>query len=211
MNYARCLNEKGYSTKQIYDFAEEYDIKLPKTYDMSKDQYVTTMKAFNAKVEAAVRDKYGDRPLEEQAAIYHVITDDNYNKPFGDVGNYGLDTDTGITDLDAKSGHGGRWHRRRRRRGWHRRGYGGGGGGGGGGSMPKTEAGTYEGKISDAKTSKIKAKDVTSDSNYRAKVTKYSVSNPFKVTNTSSKSNLDEAYRKKIKKLREANKKKLYS
>ena len=190
MPYARCLNEKGYSTKQIYDFAKEYDIKLPDTNNMDKDQYVSTMKAFNAKVEAAVKDKYGDRPLEEQAAVYHVITDDYYNKPFGDIGDYGLENDTGITDLDAKSG-GGYRRRRRGRRGWRRRGYGGWGGGGGGGSTKvpeKTPSGAYE---------------ITA-----GKVTKAKVTDPF-VGNYTKPSNLDDAYRKRAKKLREANSKKL--
>lgn len=205
MNYARCLNEKGYSTKQIYDFAKEYDIKIPKTANMSKDQYVSTMKAFNAKVESAVRDKYGDKPLEEQAAIYHVITEDRYNKPFGDVGDYSMDSDTGITELDAKSSGGGYGYRRRRRRGYRRRHYGGHGGGGGGGSMPKTESGTYEGKITDAKVKKLTAKDLSLGHHFKAKV-----SNTSKTSNTSKPSNLNDAYRKRINKLMLENTKKLY-
>ena len=184
MNYARCLNKKGYSTKEIYDFAKKYDIKLPKTQDLDKEGSSNTWKAFNAKVEAAVKKEYGDKPLEEQAAVYHVITDDSYNRPFGDVGDYGLKGDTGITDLDARD-YGGWGRGRRRRRG--RRGYGGYGGWGGGGSgsgatMPETASGAIKGKVT----------------------------NPFgKVADYTIKSNLDDAYRKRTKKLRESSRKKL--
>ena len=185
MNYARCLDKKGYSTKQIYDFAKKYDLKLPKTQDLDKEGSSNAWKAFNAKVEAAVKKEYGDKPLEEQAAVYHVITDDSYNRPFGDIGDYGLKGDTGITDLDARDyGGWGRGRRRgRRRRG--RGGYGGWGGGGGSGSgatMPETASGAIKGKVT----------------------------NPFgKVADYTIKSNLDDAYRKRTKKLRESSRKKL--
>ena len=184
MNYARCLDKKGYTTKQIYDFAKKYDIKLPKTQDLDKEGSANAWKTFNAKVEAAVKKEYGDKPLEEQAAVYHVITDDSYNRPFGDVGDYGLKGDTGITDLDARN-YGG-WGRGRRR-GRRRRGRGGYGGGGGGGSgsgatMPETASGAIKGKVT----------------------------NPFgKVADYRIKSNLDDVYRNRTKKLREATRKKL--
>lgn len=186
MNYARCLNKKGYTTKQIYDFAKEYDLKLPKTDGMDKTGRANAWKSFNAKVEAAVKEKYGGKPLEEQAAVYHVITDDSYNRPFGEVGDYGLKGDTGITDLDARGGYYGGWGRRRRR-GRRRRGRGGYGGWGGGGSgsgatMPETASGAIKGKVT----------------------------NPFgKVADYRIKSNLDDVYRNRTKKLREATRKKL--
>ena len=185
MNYARGLNTKGYSTKEIYDFAKEYDLKLPNTSGLDKSERGKAWAAFDAKVEAAVNDKYGDKTREEKALIYHVITDDSYHKPFGDVGDYSLDGDTGITELDARdnSGWGGR-----RRRGWHRRGgWGHGGGGGGGGAAFNPEVNKAGGAA-------------------KQTITKAKVSSPF-TSNTSKKSNLDEAYRKRAKKLREAQKK----
>lgn len=185
MNYARGLNEKGHDKKEIYDFAKEYDLKLPKTTGLDKADRGKAWAAFDAKVEAAVKEKYGDQPREVQALVYHVITDDSYHKPFGDVGDYSLEGDTGITDLDARdnSGWGGRG-----RRGWHRRGgWGHGGGGGGGGAAFNPEVNKAGGAA-------------------KQTITKAKVSSPF-TSNTSKKSNLDEAYRKRAKKLREAQKK----
>jgi hypothetical protein len=185
MNYARGLNEKGHDKKEIYDFAKEYDLKLPNTTGLDKADRGKAWAAFDAKVEAAVKEKYGDQPREVQALVYHVITDDSYHKPFGDVGDYSLEGDTGITELDARdnSGWGGR-----RRRGWHRRGgWGHGGGGGGGGAAFSPEVNKAGGAA-------------------KQTITKAKVSSPF-TSNTSKKSNLDEAYRKRAKKLREAQKK----
>ena len=179
MNYARGLNEKGYSTKEIYDFAKEYDLKLPNTSGMDKADRGKAWSSFDAKVEAAVNDKYGDKTREEKALIYHVITDDSYHKPFGDVGDYSLEGDTGITDLDARENNGwGRRRRRRRRGGW---GHGGGGGGGGAAFNPEVN----------------KAGGAAKQTITKAKVSSLSTSN------TSIKSNLDDAYRKRAKKLRE--------
>lgn len=184
MNYARGLNTKGYSTKEIYDFAKEYDLKLPNTSGLSKSDRGKAWAAFDAKVEAAVKDKYGDKPLEDQALVYHVITDDSYHKPFGDVGDYSLDGDTGITELDARENNGwGRRGRRRRRGGWGH----GGGGGGGGGAAFNPEVNKAGGAA-------------------KQTITKAKVTSPF-TSNTSKKSNLDDAYRKRAKKLREAQKK----
>ena len=179
MNYARGLNTKGYSTKEIYDFAKEYDLKLPNTSGLDKSERGKAWAAFDAKVEAAVNDKYGDKTREEKALIYHVITDDSYHKPFGDVGDYSLDGDTGITDLDARENNG--WGRRRRRR--RRGGWGHGGGGGGGGAAFNPEVNKAGGTA-------------------KQTITKAKVSSPF-TSNTSKKSNLDDAYRKRAKKMRE--------
>ena len=179
MNYARGLNTKGYSTKEIYDFAKEYDLKLPNTSGLDKSDRGKAWAAFDAKVEAAVNDKYGDKTREEKALIYHVITDDSYHKPFGDVGDYSLDGDTGITELDARENNGwGRRGRRRRRGGW---GHGGGGGGGGAAFNPEVNKAGGAAKQT---------------------ITKAKVSSPF-TSNTSKKSNLNEAYRKRAKKMRE--------
>lgn len=179
MNYARGLNTKGYSTKEIYDFAKEYDLKLPDTSGLSKSDRGKAWASFDAKVEAAVNDKYGDKTREEKALIYHVITDDSYHKPFGDVGDYSLDGDTGITELDARENNGwGRRGRRRRRGGW---GHGGGGGGGGAAFNPEVNKAGGAAKQT---------------------ITKAKVTSPF-TSNTSKKSNLDETYRKRAKKIRE--------
>lgn len=183
MNYARGLNKKGYSTKEIYDFAKEYDLKLPNTSGMEKADRGKAWSAFDAKVEAAVNDKYGDKTREEKALIYHVITDDSYHKPFGDVGDYSLDGDAGLAALDARDNSG--WGRRGyRRRGWHRRGgWGHGGGGGGGGAAFNPEVNKAGGAA-------------------KQTITKAKVTSPF-TSNTSKKSNLDDAYRKRAKKLRQ--------
>ena len=179
MNYARGLNEKGYDKKEIYDFAKEYNIKLPDTQGLSKSDRGKAWSSFDAKVEAAVRDKYGDQPREVQALVYHVITDDSYHKPFGDVGDYSLEGDSGITELDERENNGwGRRRRRRRRGGW---GHGGGGGGGGAAFNPEVN----------------KAGGAAKQTITKAKVSSLSTSN------TSMKSNLDDAYRKRAKKLRE--------
>lgn len=230
MNYARCLDKKGYSTKQIYDFAKEYDLKLPDTKGMSKQEAGQAWKAFDDKVEAAVRDKYGDKPKEEQAAVYHVITDDTYHQPFGEVGDYSKKGDTGITDLDAREnsgwGHRGRRRRRHRRGGW---GHGGGGSGGGGGSfratkVPETTPKKLTAKKSSAKRSsggaaKVSTPEVHVD--FKKGVTpnvqhtvnykpyKAKAANLFQMKDYTKPSNLDDAYRKKAKKLREASRKKL--
>ena len=179
MNYARGLNEKGYSTKEIYDFAKEYDLKLPNTSGLDKSDRGKAWASFDAKVEAAVNDKYGDKTREEKALIYHVITDDSYHKPFGDVGDYSLDGDTGITELDERENNG--WGRRRRRR--RRGGWGHGGGGGGGGAAFNPEVNKAGGAA-------------------KQTITKAKVTSPF-TSNTSKKSNLDDAYRKRAKKMRE--------
>ena len=71
--------------------------------------------------------------------------------------------------------------------------------------MPKTESGTYEGKITDAKVKKLTAKDLSLGHHFKAKV-----SNTSKTSNTSKPSNLNDAYRKRINKLMLENSKKLY-
>lgn len=125
MNYGRCLATKGYTTKQINKFAKEYDLDQNKSGWDGDD-----WKAYKEKTAAAVRDKYGNRSQEEQAAIYHVIVGSDWNEPFGQIGDYSQKNDTGVTELDKQDGYGGRrrrGRRRRRRRGYRRRGYGRGG------------------------------------------------------------------------------------
>lgn len=177
MNYARYLNKTGHDTEEINKFAKKYKLELPGYVEsQTKEQRSQSWKAFNAKVEAAVNEAYKDAPDAVKASVYHVITDDNYNFPFGKIGDQKQKNDTGITDLDKYEGggwgRGGRRGRRGGRRG--RRGRGGGGGSGGGGTVPKTATGAINGKVTD----------------------------PFgKVSGRGGKSNLDDAYRKKYAKL----------
>lgn len=159
MNYARCLSSEKYaeskwSYKKVHKFADTYNLDYS-----SPDE----------KIVNAINKKYPNKSDEEKAALFGVIkpTDEN---PFGNVGDYSVDGDTGY----EIGGHG-----RGRRRGRRRRG---GGGGGSGGATFTPEINTA-GK--------------------NAKVTNTSK------TNTSSKSNLDDAYRKKLKKLREGTRSKV--
>jgi len=160
MNAGRCLAE-GHSNgklkwtdKRVNDFCSEYNIVHDKNYKWDNEYIVKCIKS-----------KYGGKSMEEKAGLYQVITGDTENFPFGEIGDYSHKNDTGLEDGKKSGGRGGR-------RG--RRGHGGGGSGGGKGTVPKTESGAINGKVT----------------------------NPFS-SNTSSKSNLDDAYRKKLKKLRE--------
>lgn len=221
MNAARCLGDKGYHTKEINNFAKKHKLELPESGSSAEE-----WRAFDDKVARAVKKDYGDRSAEEQAAIYQVITDD-YKNPFGEIGNYGKKGDTGITDLDARNWSGGGWGRRGRR-GWHRRGWGrggwGGGSGGGGGATP-LKFDVTKGKTTKAKNShpsanaksfgKIQAQGMpTPEAMPRPKTTKAKASKA-KVSNVttsakSAKSGLDEAYRRKVLQMYEANRRKLY-
>lgn len=195
MNYARCLDSKGYTKEEIHKFAKKNDLEQPKE---SSKWSSTQWRAYNEKVANAVREKYGDKSLEEQSAVYHVITGDFINEPFGGIGDYSLEGDSGIAALDARPyygrGWGGRGYRRGRRGGWG--GYGGyGGGGSGTGAMP------------DAKTSPVKTSDnykATKAASYaKAKVSKPTV-NAVGVKDYTKPSNLNDAYRKRAKKLRDS-------
>ena len=88
------------------------------------------------------------------------------NNPFGAIGNYAHDGDTGITaDEDGKSGGGGR-------RGRGRRGRGGGGGGSSKGTMPKTESGAIKGKVTDVFGGSNSSKASNLNDAYRKKAKK---------------------------------------
>lgn len=155
MNYARCLSDEKYadskwSYKKVHKFADKYGLNYS-----SPDE----------KIVNAINAKYPNKTQEEKAALFGVIkpTDEN---PFGEVGDYSVDGDTGYKT-------GGKGHGRRGRRHGRR---GGGGGGGGRGATFTPEINTAGSKSKVTNTSK---------------------------TNTSSASNLNDAYRKKLKKLRE--------
>lgn len=155
MNYARCLSDEKYADskwtyKKVHKFAEKYNLNYS-----SADE--TIVNAINA--------RYPNKTQEEKAALFGVIkpTDEN---PFGEIGDYSVDGDTGYEK-------GGKGHGRRGRRHGRR---GGGGGGGGKGATFKPEINTAGSKSKVTNTSK---------------------------SNTSKKSNLNDAYRKQLKKLRE--------
>lgn len=114
MNSARCLNAKGHTLQEIHDFADKYGFNYNTDWDT---------------VERQVAQTYKKESNEVKAAVFQVITGKTYANPFGEIGDYSMDGDTGLTNLDAKS-YGG-WGRRGRRRGYRRRGRGGGGGGSG--------------------------------------------------------------------------------
>lgn len=112
----------------------------------------------------------------ELKAMSFVLLGGNPNKnPYGSIGDYSLENDTGIK-ADGESSSSGRrgWGRRGRRRG------GGGSGGSSKGTVIETTSGAVDGKVT----------------------------NPFSTgSNGSSASNLNNAYRKRLKKLREQTRK----
>lgn len=161
MNGARCLDAKkngNYKAKDIKDLCDKYKLKQNDDYKWDTDKVVN-----------AINKEHPNASQEVKAAMFNVITGYTYKNPFGSIGDYSLDTDTGVY---CSGGYGG-WGRRRRRR---RRGHWGRYGGGGRGSA---------------------FKPVVNDAGSKAKVSNTSR------TNSSSKSNLDDAYRRKLKKLRE--------
>lgn len=124
-------------------------------------------------------DSLGIKSDDEKACLYEVLySGGNYKNPYksqiDDHLKWGKNRDT-----DSSSGSGGYGGYGRR---YGRRGRSGGSGGSGGsskGTMPKTESGAIDGKVT----------------------------NPFKNSDVTKPSNLDDAYRKKLKKLREETRK----
>lgn len=120
-----------------------------------------------------------DNP-DEAACVYEVLYNQGrYRNPYKSEIDDHLEWGENHDDDwgTATGGTGGRGGRRRGRR---RGGWGhGGGGSGGSGTMPKTASGAFDGKVTD----------------------------PFATSKTSKASNLNDAYRKKAKKLREQNRK----
>ena len=166
MNASRCLFSDKYkgshwSAEKISSFCEQNGFSYKE-----KDKDGKTIKPDPEKVAAAISKKWGkNRTSEECAAVFEEICPDSPN-PFGEIGDYSMDGDTGIK---YDSWGRGRRGRRRRRGGW-------GGYGGGGGSDSVAGA---------TKMKKAKMSDVT------------------------FASNLDDAYRRKLKKLRDTSRKDL--
>ena len=161
MNAARCLDDKkngNYKASDIKATCDKHKLKQNDDYTWDVD-----------KVQSAIEADYPNASNEVKAAVFQVITGYTYKNPYGSIGDYSLDSDTGA----YCSGHSGYGHGRRR----GRRGHGGGGGGGKSSFTP-----------------------IVNDAGKNAKITNV-------VKKYSSKSNLDDAYRRKLKKLREATRK----
>lgn len=128
-------------------------------------------------------DSLGIDSEDEKACLFQYLNNNASKNPYAIIAdhlNWGTEPDA---DLGGRGGWGRRGYRRRGRGGWGRGGGGGGGSGSGaGGTPPATASGAIKGTITD----------------------------PFgKTTNGSKKSNLDDAYRKKARKLMESTRKKL--
>ena len=182
MNAARCLKD-GHSDKQ-FDWNDKRVNKFCSKYKIRHDKNYDWDLEYVAE---SIEKEYPNKTAEEKAALYVVITGEKEN-PFGEIGDYGHKDDSGIFEEEDDDGKGkGRRGRRGRR--------GGGGGGGGDGKSPytpvvNTAGGAAKQTITQGKTSKIK------------------VGNPFGSTNFTKDSTLNEAYRKRVRKLRESNRKK---
>ena len=165
MNAGRCLDAKKnghYQAKDIKYLCDKYKLKHDDDYKWDTDKVIN-----------AINKEHPKASNEVKSAMFVVITGKMDGNPFGEIGDYSLDSDTGVY-CEGSWG----WYRRGRRR---RHGWGHGGGGGGGGA-------TF--------------KPVINKAGSKSKVTNTSKSN------TSSDSNLDNAYRKQLKKLREGTKSK---
>ena len=164
MNGARCLDAKknGHHTaKKVDKMITKYKLTSGDDYDWSEKE--------QKKVINAIEKEHPNASAEVKAAYFNVITGLTKYNPFGEIGDYSIDGDTGVYCEGGGYGYG-----RRRRRG--RRHYGRGGGGGGG---------------------KSAYTPIVNTAGKNAKVTDTSKAS------RSSKSNLDDAYRRKVKKLRE--------
>ena len=166
MNAARCLasdkhKKENVDTMSVFKFCKEYGF----TYKEGKENYPKA-----EDVTAAINKKYKKCTDEVKAAVFEEIMGTWVENPFGKIGDYSHDDDTGISYPDGY-GHG------RRRRGRHGRG-GWGWGGGGRGSSFTPEVNTAGGGAKEMKFEKLKSTDFT------------------------KKSNLNEAYRKKLRKNR---------
>lgn len=173
MNAGRCLDTRlnsKYGQKKLKAFCDKYKLNPSDGKNWTDDDL--------KKVCKAIEKEYKGEDKELWAAKFIVITGKPWKNPYGEIGDYSLDSDTGVYCSDAWKPWG---HRRRRgRRGRRRHGWGH-GGGGGGGTPFNPEVNTA------GKNAKVTATKVT-DTTARVKA---------------KKSNLNDAYRKKVKKLRE--------
>ena len=179
MNAGRCLDTRldgKYTSGKLKKFCDKYKL------DPSEGHKWTDKDI--EKVVTAINTEYKDDDNELKAAKFVTITGLTWKNPFGEIGDYSLDSDTGVYCVDSYKGYGRRG--RRRRHGWGHGGWGHGGGGGGAAFNPEVNkaGGAAKQKLTDVKVTNIKVSDTS------AKV-------------RTKKSNLNDAYRKKVKKLRE--------
>lgn len=175
--YLVNTNKKQWTTKEIHNFADKYDFDYSSDYDKVYEQARKTYKGFSDL---------------ECAAVAQVIT----NKGYNDFGDTSLEYDSGImgsvTGGGSYGGYGGY-----RRGGYRRYGRRGGGGGGGGGGAAGVDWNTYATGIF---ASKEPTKSSTS-SKTKAYTSSYkSVNGSQKVTDFTKKSELTEAYRRRVQK-----------
>ena len=176
MNAARGFSEKyGHKTKEISQLALQADALGDGNTYLKNDEIINVCNNM-------------DGSMEEKSMAYVLLGGSPKKNPFGAIGDYSHDGDTGIKPLEdessgGKGGHGGR----RRRRG------GGGGGGSSKGTMPNTDTGAFKAKVTDP----------FSKSSSNIKVSRIGGSSRASSDITTSNSTLNDAYRKKAKKLRE--------
>ena len=168
-NYAKKMNAaRGYTSR--YNKTTEDICKLALKADKKGDNNTYLN-------QSEIRDVCDSiKGNSELKAMSFVLLGGNPNKnPYGSIGDYSLENDTGIkADGESSSSGGRRYGRRGRRRG------GGGSGGSSKGTVIETTSGAVDGKVT----------------------------NPFSSgSNGSSASNLNDAYRKRLKKLREQTRK----
>lgn len=173
MNAARGFSKRyKHKTKEISELAKQADALGDGNTYLKNDEIINVCNA---------QEGWSD---EERSMGYVLLGGSPKKNPFGAIGDYSIDGDTGIEADDDGKGGGGGWRRRRGRRG--RRG---GGGGGGGGSTPFTPVVNTAGGAAKQTITKAKVTDV------------------FKSSDYTRPSNLNDAYRKRVKKLREQTRK----
>ena len=168
MNAARGFAKRyKHTTKEVPQLALQADALGDSNTYLKNDEIIEACKA---------QDGWSD---EERAMGYILLGGNPRKNPFGEIGDYSIDGDTGIEADDEDKGKGGHGRRRRGRR-RHR----GGGGGGGGGKTPFTPVVNTAGGAAKQTITKVKVSDVTKPSDY------------------TKPSTLNDAYRKRVRKLR---------
>ena len=202
-NFARCIKEHGMTSKEYNKWMDDNNLssysKEPKKGLVEKEtENGVYYKSSEKAVISAIEKDYKDMPNEFKAAMYRMFYNFGEN-PYGEVGDYSLDKDKGLShDMPGSGGSGG----------WGRRGYGGGYGGGWGGGWGSGSAGTGavfgKTKVTDAKT--INLGNAPKGDIANAKTTKVKTADLTRIAvgNYTTSSNLDDAYRKRMKKLRES-------
>ena len=170
MNAARGFSQKyGHKTKEISQLAIQADALGDGNTYLKNDEIIM-----------ACNEMQGSQ--EEKSMAYILLGGSPKKNPFGAIGNYSIDGDTGIQMLEEEnsSGKGGHGHGRRRRR------KGGGGGKSSKAKMPNTKSGAIDAKVTDPFSG----------------ISRIGGNRSSSASTETKKSNLNEAYRKKVRKLR---------